>query len=295
VRYSNTFTYSRFKRTQHLSSGPRLKDAMRQYMTSLSVEAYELQVVKPQASEPLACMLAQAQWGLGSSASSAAACVTPAAGGGAGGAGTASASAVGGVHSGTAAAGSGGSAKKGAGGQVGLPQRVPVCMHMPQRAGAATSVALPRLTSAVCLSNAAQSQLSSGAQEPRTPPRHAAAVAAAAALASTTPGSPRGAVPRSPLAQGRSRPAREAAGDGADEGSDLPQFGQGLIAAAACFLLRQTPDDGSAAAASAAAATGGAAGPAGISTSIPIDPVSPVCWLPAASQSSALPCSRSLH
>lgn len=44
VRYSNTFTYSRYKRTVQLSKGPRLKDSMRQFMEKLSVEAYDLQV-----------------------------------------------------------------------------------------------------------------------------------------------------------------------------------------------------------------------------------------------------------
>lgn len=44
MRYSNTFTYSRYKRTVQLSKGPRLKDSMRQFMEKLSVEAYDLQV-----------------------------------------------------------------------------------------------------------------------------------------------------------------------------------------------------------------------------------------------------------
>jgi hypothetical protein len=63
VRYSNTFTYSRYKRTLQLSNGPRLKDSMRQFMTSLSVEAYDLKVVKPQADEALSSMLSSSQWG----------------------------------------------------------------------------------------------------------------------------------------------------------------------------------------------------------------------------------------
>jgi hypothetical protein len=65
VRYSNTFTYSRYKRTLQLSNGPRLKDSMRQFMASLSVEAYDLKVIKPQADEPLSSMLASSQWGTG--------------------------------------------------------------------------------------------------------------------------------------------------------------------------------------------------------------------------------------
>jgi hypothetical protein len=65
VRYSNTFTYSRYKRSLQLSNGPRLKDSMRQYMASLSVEAYDLKIVKPQADEPLNHMLSSAQWGPG--------------------------------------------------------------------------------------------------------------------------------------------------------------------------------------------------------------------------------------
>lgn len=65
MRYSNTFTYSRYKRTLQLSNGPRLKDSMRQFMASLSVEAYDLKVVKPQADEPLSSMLSSSQWGLG--------------------------------------------------------------------------------------------------------------------------------------------------------------------------------------------------------------------------------------
>lgn len=65
MRYSNTFTYTRYKRTLQLSNGPRLKDSMRQFMASLSVEAYDLKVVKPQADEPLSSMLSSSQWGLG--------------------------------------------------------------------------------------------------------------------------------------------------------------------------------------------------------------------------------------
>lgn len=65
VRYSNTFTYSRYKRTLQLSNGPRLKDSMRQFMASLSVEAYDLKVIKPQADESLSSMLASSQWGMG--------------------------------------------------------------------------------------------------------------------------------------------------------------------------------------------------------------------------------------
>lgn len=53
-----------------------------------------------------------------------------------------------------------------------------------------------------------------------------------------------------------------------DDGSDLPGFSQGLIAAAACFLLRQTPADGVAAAAAAQAAAPGV---------LPVDPVSGCC------------------
>lgn len=44
----NTFTYSRCKRTQQFSNGARLKDSMRQYMANLSVEAYDLKIVKAQ-------------------------------------------------------------------------------------------------------------------------------------------------------------------------------------------------------------------------------------------------------
>jgi hypothetical protein len=110
VRYSNTFTYSRFKRTQQLSSGPRLKDSMRQFMASLSVEAYDLQVIKPQAGEPLSAMLTGAQWGTA---------VTPVAGpAGGGSAGWGTGGGVQGVGS-TGAAAGGGSARKAPGGQVG--------------------------------------------------------------------------------------------------------------------------------------------------------------------------------
>lgn len=38
---------------------------MRQFMASLSVEAFDLKVVKPQADEPLSNMLSSSQWGLG--------------------------------------------------------------------------------------------------------------------------------------------------------------------------------------------------------------------------------------
>jgi len=38
---------------------------MRQFMASLSVEAYDLKVIKPQADEPLSSMLSSSQWGLG--------------------------------------------------------------------------------------------------------------------------------------------------------------------------------------------------------------------------------------
>lgn len=65
MRYSNTFTYSRYKRSLQLSNGPRLKDSMRQFMTSLSVEAYDLKIVKPHAGEPISSMLSSSQWGLG--------------------------------------------------------------------------------------------------------------------------------------------------------------------------------------------------------------------------------------
>lgn len=56
VRYMNTFTYSRYKRTQQLSNGSRLKDSMRQFMASLTVEAYDLKIVKPQGGQ-LSAML----------------------------------------------------------------------------------------------------------------------------------------------------------------------------------------------------------------------------------------------
>eukprot|EP00775_Hariotina_reticulata_P010874 gene10874-11028_t len=64
VRYMNTFTYSRIKRTQVLSGGSRIKDGMRQFMASLTVEAFDLKVLKPQADE-LAALLANAAAGSG--------------------------------------------------------------------------------------------------------------------------------------------------------------------------------------------------------------------------------------
>ncbi|WIA10179.1 hypothetical protein OEZ85_010383 [Tetradesmus obliquus] len=56
VRYMNTFTYSRYRRTQQFSNGSRLKDSMRQFMASLSVEAYDMKIIKPQGDE-LSAML----------------------------------------------------------------------------------------------------------------------------------------------------------------------------------------------------------------------------------------------
>ncbi|KIY92262.1 hypothetical protein MNEG_15701 [Monoraphidium neglectum] len=56
VRYTNSFTYTRFQRVVQSTIGPRVKDSMRQYMTrrarqgrwfDLAVEAYELRMVKP--------------------------------------------------------------------------------------------------------------------------------------------------------------------------------------------------------------------------------------------------------
>lgn len=111
--------------------------------------------------------------------------------------------------------------------------------------------------------------------EPKTPPR--SAISATAAAGSTAaPGSPRSmpSASRSPLVHGRtaagpsgaSRRDAPAAGGGgaggsgaADDGTDTPGFGQGLIAAAACFLLRQETADA----------------PAGalVAGQIPIDPV----------------------
>lgn len=67
VRYMNTFTYSRIKRTQVLSGGSRIKDGMRQFMASLTVEAFDLKVLKPQADE-LAGLLANAAAGGGGGA-----------------------------------------------------------------------------------------------------------------------------------------------------------------------------------------------------------------------------------
>lgn len=129
---------------------------------------------------------------------------------------------------------------------------------------------LPALLCCAMLSCPTQQELLRQAQEPRTPPRHAAAIAATA-----TPGSPRTTntttTPRSPLHHSRSRGRADAAGSGNDEeGSGLPGFGQGLIAAAACFLLRQAPDD------AAPASTGVVAAGGAKSDVIPIDPVSSV-------------------
>lgn len=42
-----------------------MKNSMRQFMEKLSVEAYDLQVIKPQADEALSSMLSSSQWGLG--------------------------------------------------------------------------------------------------------------------------------------------------------------------------------------------------------------------------------------
>jgi hypothetical protein len=125
------------------------------------------------------------------------------------------------------------------------------------------------------------------AVEPRTPPR--SAVAAAAAAGSTAaPGSPRSgpSATKSPLVHGRtaagpssaSRRAPDAAAagsNGVEDGTETPGFGQGLIAAAACFLLRQAPPEGtSAAAASSAGPLGAAAAAGGVAGQIPVDPVS---------------------
>jgi hypothetical protein len=74
VRYMNSFTYSRIRRTQILSGGTRIKDGMRQFMASLTVEAFDLKLLKPQADE-LAVLLANA------------AAAAAAAGGGGGGGG----------------------------------------------------------------------------------------------------------------------------------------------------------------------------------------------------------------
>lgn len=115
--------------------------------------------------------------------------------------------------------------------------------------------------------------------EPRTPPRSAVAVAAAAG-STATPGSPRSgpSATKSPLVHGRTaagpssarRGADTAAvsGDGHEDGTETPGFGQGLIAAAACFLLRQAPPEGASAA--AAASAGPLVAAAG---QVPIDPV----------------------
>jgi hypothetical protein len=122
------------------------------------------------------------------------------------------------------------------------------------------------------------------AVEPRTPPR--SAVAAAAAAGSTAaPGSPRSgpSATKSPLVHGRTatgpgssssrRAADVAAGtaDGAED-ADTPGFGQGLIAAAACFLLRQAPPEVSSAASAAAGAASGSL--ASADGQILVDPVS---------------------
>ncbi len=48
MRYANTFTYVRTTRTIQRSTGPRERDAMRQQMAALSVEAYDLKIFKPQ-------------------------------------------------------------------------------------------------------------------------------------------------------------------------------------------------------------------------------------------------------
>jgi hypothetical protein len=186
----NTFTYSRFRRTQQFSNGSRLKDSMRQFMASLSVEAYDMKIIKPQGDE-LSAML-------GGSAAAAAA-------------GTAWGSST------TAAAGLGTPAAGG-------------------RRGAADH--LDRV-------------------------RQGYGVAASGPLGQGSPSRD------SPTKGSRLGNARGGGGD--EEGSDLPGFNQGLIAAAACFLLRQAPADSAAAAAQALQP--------GV---IPVDPVSGFaryCWL----------------
>jgi hypothetical protein len=180
----NAFTYSRFRRTQQFSNGSRLKDSMRQFMASLSVEAYDMKIIKPQGDE-LSAML-------GGSAAAAAA-------------GTAWGSSA-------AAAGAAGFGMPAGGGRRGAADHLD---RVRQGYGAAASGP-------------------SGQGSPR-----------------------RG----SPVKGSRLGNARGGGGD--EEGSDLPGFNQGLIAAAACFLLRQAPAESAAAAAQAMQP--------GV---IPVDPVS---------------------
>jgi hypothetical protein len=188
VRYMNTFTYSRYRRTQQFSNGSRLKDSMRQFMASLSVEAYDMKIIKPQGDE-LSAML-------GGSAAAAAA----------------------GTPWGSAAPAAAG---------LGTPAG--------GRRGAADHL-------------------------DRVRQGYGAAASGAAGQGSPSRGSP---------LKG-SRLGNAGAGSSEEEGSDLPGFNQGLIAAAACFLLRQAPADSAAVAAQAAQP--------GV---IPVDPVSGLlaCWL----------------
>jgi hypothetical protein len=165
----NTFTYSRYRRTQQFSNGSRLKDSMRQFMASLSVEAYDMKIIKPQGDE-LSAML-------GSSAAAAAA-------------GTAWGS-----------------------------------------AGAAAGLGTP-----------AGARRGAGDHLDRVRQGYSAAASGATGQGSPSRGSP---------LKG-SRLGNAGGGTAEEEGSDLPGFNQGLIAAAACFLLRQAPADSAAAAAQAA-------------------------------------------
>lgn len=73
---------------------------------------------------------------------------------------------------------------------------------------------------------------------------------------------------RTATGPGNNRRGPEAVGAGQDEvgdGTDMPGFGQGLIAAAACFILKQADAPPEAAAAMAGPAVAG---------QIPVDPVS---------------------
>jgi hypothetical protein len=161
------------------------------------------------------------------------------------------------------------------------------CVQHSQEFGSTVEHHRPRILTqtfaGVCCWAALQDLPQKLAAEPRTPPR--SAVASAAAAGSTAgPGSPRSgpSATKSPLVHGRtatgpgssSRRAADAAAGTADEAedADTPGFGQGLIAAAACFLLRQAPPEMSSA---ASAAAGAASGPlAAADGQILVDPVS---------------------
>jgi hypothetical protein len=76
-----------------------------------------------------------------------------------------------------------------------------------------------------------------------------------------------------PSSNRRGADAAAAGMDGAEDGTETPGFGQGLIAAAACFLLRQAPPEAASAAASGPAGSLAAAAVAAAGQ-LSVDPVS---------------------